>query len=459
MEDDDEGSGDSDSSDTDTGRDGPSGGSGPENHGNRRDGASGDRSGSDSTPRYPRDGNHSSKRNRGSMGSGGTTDGIGRADDRSTEFFEPVVGRQSDVEDGSKGSFWSEWLSSGSDTVTTTTSGKVDSAVLNWGGIDQQRSQWFQSGSGISREVFMVEVARHFGPGTTIRTGSIEGVEGYWVTASCGPSAELVRCLKLQTEKWEEEIRNKGTTVSYSRSSTYKTKHTDDSQNVAALPRNSISNDLPRNLQSSAPDARRPEFRSIVNCYEHSGSFSNSPEATTIFNQLLVSFNPETGSVIRSKLQAYLDHQISDRVYKTMVSISYIKKSYPSFDGVWELVIRKAETWVDSVVHVPILRQELESICSANWTGMEVHNDESFKVEEDQFREASRPYQWTPYPSYTEPQLDQGTTQQPTTSASCHVIAMQNPNRLGEPDINHILAMTPRELHSNLRIRHQTLAI
>lgn len=157
----------------------------------------------------------------------------------------------------------------GSDNVTTVTDDKVDSTLLDEGGIDQQRRQWFQSGSGISREVFMIEVAHHFGPGTTVRTGSNEGVEGYRVTAKRGPNIELVQSLKLQTEKWKEEIKNKGTTgihplyvaqvprkcsdcfylVSYLLSSTYKSKQTDGSRNTAALPPDSPSGNLPPNLQ------------------------------------------------------------------------------------------------------------------------------------------------------------------------------------------------------------------
>jgi adenine deaminase len=37
-------------------------------------------------------------------------------------------------------------LSMGSDNVTTVTDDKVDSTLLDEGGIDQQRRQWFQSG-------------------------------------------------------------------------------------------------------------------------------------------------------------------------------------------------------------------------------------------------------------------------------------------------------------------------
>jgi len=65
----------------------------------------------------------------------------------------------------------------------------------------------------------------------------------------------------------------------------------------------------------------------------------------------------------------------------------YIKKSYPAFEGVWELIIRKAEAWVDNVA--PILL-ELERICSCNWIGREIQEDESLKVEEDWFWEAPR---------------------------------------------------------------------
>jgi hypothetical protein len=65
----------------------------------------------------------------------------------------------------------------------------------------------------------------------------------------------------------------------------------------------------------------------------------------------------------------------------------YIKKSYPTFDGVWELIVRKAGEWIDSIAPV---RPELERICSRHWIGKEVQEDESLKVEEDCFWEASR---------------------------------------------------------------------
>jgi hypothetical protein len=107
-----------------------------------------------------------------------------------------------------------------------------------------------------------------------------------------------------------------------------------------------------------------------------------------IFSQLLESFKLGMESAMVSRLRADENlHQISDKISRTIISMIYIKKSYPAFEGVWELIIRKAEAWVDNVA--PILL-ELERICSCNWIGREIQEDESLKVEEDWFWEAPR---------------------------------------------------------------------
>jgi hypothetical protein len=131
-----------------------------------------------------------------------------------------------------------------------------------------------------------------------------------------------------------------------------------------------------------------PQFRQIISCYEYSGCFSNSSEATTIFNCLLDSFEPGTKpAMLKSALKlGSVRHQpseIGDQVPRTMIATTYIKKAYPTFDGVWELITCKAEAWVDSFFNAAAVRSELEGICVANWIGSEVHEDESLKVEAD----------------------------------------------------------------------------
>lgn len=83
------------------------------------------------------------------------------------------------------------------------------------GEISQQRRQWFQRGSGISREVALAEIARHLGPRATVRTGTCDGVEGYWITGICEPGVQVEQILKLQTEKWKEEIKDRGNLGTY----------------------------------------------------------------------------------------------------------------------------------------------------------------------------------------------------------------------------------------------------
>ena len=89
------------------------------------------------------------------------------------------------------------------------------STLSKEGEISQKRRQWFQPGFGISREVAMVEIARHLGPRATIRTGTCDGVEGYWITGICEPGVQIEQILKLQTEKWKEEIKNRGNPGTY----------------------------------------------------------------------------------------------------------------------------------------------------------------------------------------------------------------------------------------------------
>jgi hypothetical protein len=144
-----------------------------------------------------------------------------------------------------------------------------------------------------------------------------------------------------------------------------------------------------------------PEFRKIISCFEYSGCFSDSPEAITVFNCLLESVKPGTKSAMLSHLQRFQfnsntksrtphDQQpeVDDRVCRTAMSTIYIKKAYPTFEGVWQLIIHKAEAWVESVVPYPRIWTELEGIYVANWIGSEVHEDNSLKVDDDLLLEA-----------------------------------------------------------------------
>lgn len=155
-----------------------------------------------------------------------------------------------------------------------------------------------------------------------------------------------------------------------------------------------------------------PDFRSIISCYEYSGCFSDSTEATSVFNCLLDSVKPGTQSTILDHLQRVRtgsdrkrapepgtpNHQlqVDDRICRTTISIGYLKKAYPSFEGIWRLIVCKAEAWVDSAIHLPRVRSELELICVANWIGSEVLQDNSLKVDEHLLLEA---YHATSLPS------------------------------------------------------------
>jgi hypothetical protein len=74
----------------------------------------------------------------------------------------------------------------------------------------QEKKQWFLTRSGIRKDVLMAEVDGLLGPDTIVRTGSNEGVAGYWITAEQSLDVELVRILKKQTEEWEKEIQKTG---------------------------------------------------------------------------------------------------------------------------------------------------------------------------------------------------------------------------------------------------------
>jgi len=190
---------------------GDGGGSGQGGHGDEgRSDPSQDGDEGKGTSKYPRpesqgerDHNHSN-----SGREGGCTDGNDQTDYLFTEVLD---GSEAGVGDITDHPFWSKWLpvqvSSG--TATTVTDNKLESTVSE-GEIDLQKTTWFQSGSGIRKEVFMVEIARHFGPGTIVNIGSNENVGGYWVTTKRDPDIELERSLKLQTVKWEEERTKSG---------------------------------------------------------------------------------------------------------------------------------------------------------------------------------------------------------------------------------------------------------
>jgi hypothetical protein len=105
--------------------------------------------------------------------------------------------------------FWSKWFPVGNDAARTTHESK-NSILENMSASSQEKKTLFLNGSGIRKDVLMAEIEGVLGPDTTVRTGSNEGVGGYWITAEKSPGEELVHILKTQTEKWNEEIKESG---------------------------------------------------------------------------------------------------------------------------------------------------------------------------------------------------------------------------------------------------------
>ena len=67
---------------------------------------------------------------------------------------------------------------------------------------------------------------------------------------------------------------------------------------------------------------------------------------------------------------------IKDKISKTIISVTYLRKGYPHHTKVWELVVTKAEIWISNIVHSYSIVQELKRTAAANWIGTEIYNNE-----------------------------------------------------------------------------------
>jgi hypothetical protein len=72
-------------------------------------------------------------------------------------------------------------LSAGGKTAASGMDSKDSTSYM--GQPSQEKKQWFLTRSGIRKDVLMAEVDGLLGPDTIVRTGSNEGVAGYWITA------------------------------------------------------------------------------------------------------------------------------------------------------------------------------------------------------------------------------------------------------------------------------------
>ena len=97
-----------------------------------------------------------------------------------------------------------------------------------------------------------------------------------------------------------------------------------------------------------------------------------------IFRGLLDKFKSGTLPLMQKELQKSLNQvgNIKDKICKTMISITYLRKGYLHRTGAWELVVTKAETWISSIVRSHSVVQELERTAAANWIGTEIYDDE-----------------------------------------------------------------------------------
>ena len=102
-----------------------------------------------------------------------------------------------------------------------------------------------------------------------------------------------------------------------------------------------------------------------------------------IFRGLLYKFKSGVLPLMQKELQKSLNQveNIKDKICKTIVSVTYLRKGYPHRTGAWELVVTKAETWISSIVHSHSVVQELERTAAANWIGTEIYDDEQLDPE------------------------------------------------------------------------------
>jgi hypothetical protein len=88
---------------------------------------------------------------------------------------------------------------------------------------------------------------------------------------------------------------------------------------------------------------------------------------------------------MQKELQKSLNQveNIEDRICKTIILVTYLRKGYPHRTRAWELVVMKAEKWISSIVHSHSVVQELERTAAANWIGTEIYDDEQLDPEGD----------------------------------------------------------------------------
>ncbi|EON65724.1 hypothetical protein W97_04963 [Coniosporium apollinis CBS 100218] len=65
---------------------------------------------------------------------------------------------------------------------------------------------WFVPGEGIAREVITADIQRYLGPDALVRPGNDEGVDGYWITAYRTLTSQMVQDLKLDSQRWRQEV-------------------------------------------------------------------------------------------------------------------------------------------------------------------------------------------------------------------------------------------------------------
>ncbi|KAI9771804.1 MAG: hypothetical protein M1840_001574 [Geoglossum simile] len=70
-------------------------------------------------------------------------------------------------------------------------------------------NQYFIPGDGISREVIQADICRYLGNDALVRPGSYQGREGYFLTAYRNLTSPMIADLKADSQRWENEQREK----------------------------------------------------------------------------------------------------------------------------------------------------------------------------------------------------------------------------------------------------------
>jgi len=84
---------------------------------------------------------------------------------------------------------------------------------------------WFVPGEGIAREVITADIQRYLGPDALVRPGNDEGVDGYWITAYRTLTSQMVQDLKLDSQRWRQEVQQgQQGRVAYQDSTTHRSR-------------------------------------------------------------------------------------------------------------------------------------------------------------------------------------------------------------------------------------------